>query len=213
MSLFEAFQNVLQSFGMENVTHPLFYNSKIAIRFNIGDNGNDVYVDLRDEDSTVNPEYVNACFERVTQIYNRLKNKPDLLVIDGYICENETSENFVSSVKSTTGLPEPHEKKCEKVCKDEDVFTHIFLCWKLKDFHPDKLFREIILADFGSGNHFLTSSVYFVCTNDNVLFHLYDDRGADLISDKKETICYIYEELNHLILDYDREKIDATFKT
>lgn len=209
MSLFESFQNILRSFGMEKIIHPLFYHSKIALRFNIGDNYNDVYI----EDSIVNPEYVNACFERVIQIFNRLKTKPDLLVIDGYIYENETVEHFVSSVIAATDLPQPDEINCERVCEDEAEFDHIFLCWKSSGFNPNKLFREIILADLGSGNHFLTSSVYFVSTKDNVLFHLYDDRGADLIADKKESILHIYKELNDFILDHDRAKIDATFRT
>ncbi len=39
------FETVIKSFGIQNLTHPLLYNSKIAIRFNIGDNGNDVYID------------------------------------------------------------------------------------------------------------------------------------------------------------------------
>lgn len=209
MSLFESFQNVLRAFGMEKITHPLFYNAKIALRFDIGGNGNDVYV----EDSIVNPEYVNACFERVIQIFARLKTKPDLLVIDGYIYENETVEHFVSSVIAATDLPQPDEINCERVCEDEAEFDHIFLCWKSSGFNPNKLFREIILADLGSGHHFLTSSVYFVSTKDNVLFHLYDDRGADLIAEKKENLCQIYQELNHFILEHDRAKIDATFRT
>ena len=60
MSLLGSFQDVLLSFGMKEIKHPLFYNSKIAIRFNIGDNGNEVYVGLTDEDSLVNPQYVNT---------------------------------------------------------------------------------------------------------------------------------------------------------
>lgn len=211
MSLLKSFQDVLLSFGLKEITHPLFYNSKIAIRFNIGENGNEVYVGLTDEDSLVNPQYVNACFERAKQVYSRLRNEPDLLVIDGYI--EESAERFISSVMCATGLWEPDEKKYERTFQDEAAATHIILCWKLNDFNPDKLIREIILADLGGGNHFLTSSVYFVCTDDHVLFHLYDDQGADLIADKKETICHIYEDMNYYILDHDRERIDAIFKT
>ena len=58
----------------------------------------------------------------------------------------------------------------------------------------------------------MTSSVYFICSDDNVLFHLYDDRGADLCAEKIESISHIYKKLSNLILDYDRERIDAIFK-
>ena len=88
----------------------------------------------------------------------------------------------------------------------------MFLLWNLNNFKPNKLLEEIIKADLGSGNYFLTSSVYFICKEDNVLFHLYDNRGADLVTDKKEKIQHIYHRLNELILDYDRERIDNIFK-
>lgn len=212
MSLYESFQNVIFSLGMKEITHPIFYNCSIGIRFNIGDNGNEVYIDKSGEELSVNPNYVTACLARSLKIYHSIKYEPDLLAIDGYLCENETVEDFISSVVSATDLPQPNEIKSEITHDDEEEFIHVFLLWNLNDFNPNKLLEEIIKADLGSSNLFLTSSVYFVCTKDNVLFHLYDDRGADLVADKKEKIQHIYYELNDLILHYDREKIDDIFK-
>ena len=133
------------------------------------------------------------------------------MAIEGYLCKNEIIEDFISSVVSATGLLQPNEINSEITHDDEDEFIHVILFWKLNDFKPNKILEEIIKADLGSGNFFLTSSVYFVCTKDTVLFHLYDNRGADLVTDKKEKIQHIYYELNDLILDYDREKIDNIF--
>jgi len=212
MSIYESFEKVIASLGMAELTHPIFYNSPIGIRFNIGDNGNDVYIDESREELSVNPNYVTACLERSLKIYHSLKSEPDLLAIEGYLCENESVEDFISSVVSATDSPQPNEIKSELTRDDEDEFVHVFLLWNLNDFNPNKLLEEIIKSDLGSGNFFLSSSVYFVCTKDNVLFHLYDDRGADLVADKKEKIQHIYYELNDLILDYDREKIDDIFK-
>ena len=210
MSIYESFKKVIASLGMEKLTHPIFYNSPIGIRFNIGDNGNDVYVDKSGEEFVVNPNYIAACLQRSLDIYNSLNNEPNLLAIEGYLCENESVENFISSVVSVTDLPQPNEIKSE-LTHDEDEFIHVFLLWNLNNFNPNKLLEEIVKADLGSGNFFLTSSVYFVCAKDNVIFHLYDDRGADLIANKKENIQHIYHKLNDLILDYDREKIDSIF--
>ena len=212
MSIYESLKKVIASLEMEELTHPIFYNLPIGIRFNIGDNGNDVYIDESREELSVNPNYVTVCLERSLKIYHSLKSEPDLLAIEGYLCENESVEDFISSVVSATDLPQPNEIKSELTRDDEDEFVHVFLLWNLNDFNPNKLLEEIIKADLGSGNFFLSSSVYFVCTKDNVLFHLYDDRGADLVADKKEKIEHIYYELNDLILDYDREKIDDIFK-
>ena len=212
MSIYESFKKVIASLGMEELTHPIFYNSPIGIRFNIGDNGNDVYIYESQEELSVNPNYVTACLERSLKIYHSLKSEPDLLAIEGFLCQNETVEDFISSVVSATDLPQPNEIKSELTHDDKDELIHVFLLWNLNDFNPNKLLEEIIKADLGSGNFFLTSSVYLICTKDNVLFHLYDDRGADLVTEKKEKIQHIYYELNDLILDYDREKIDDIFK-
>ena len=38
------------------------------------------------------------------------------------------------------------------------------------------------------------------------IFHIYDDRGADLIAASIDSIQGIYEKYNNWILDYDREK-------
>lgn len=201
MSIYESFKKVIASLGMRRLMHPVFYNCPIGIRFNIGDNGNEVYLDKSGEELSVNPNYITACLERSLKVYHSLKSKPDLLAIEGYLYEDETVEDLIASVVAATDLPQPNEIKSEHARDDEDEFTHVFLLWTLNDFNPEKLLEEIIKADLGSGNFFLTSSVYFVCTNDNVLFHLYDDRGADLVSDKKEKIQHIYHKLNDLISD------------
>ena len=61
---------------------------------------------------------------------------------------------------------------------------------------------------------FVGNSMFFriSCADDNVLFHLYDDRGTDLCAEKTENISHIYHDLNDLILEYDKEKIDSIFK-
>ena len=212
MNLYNTFEKVIKSFGMQTITHPLFYNSKVAIRFNIGDNGNEVYLDENKEDFTVNPEYVSACLKRAKQIYRTLRNAPNILVIEGYLCENDSVEDFINTVITATDLQYPQETKIQKISAEGEEFNHIFLCWELNEFNPSKLLQKIIIADLGSGNHFLTSSVYFVCSEDNILFHLYDDRGADLCAGKAVSISHIYKQLNHLILEYDKEKIDSIFK-
>ena len=45
-----------------------------------------------------------------------------------------------------------------------------------------------------------------------LILHMYDDRGLDIISAKKETIVSIYKKHKDIILDYDREQIDKQFE-
>jgi len=75
----------------------------------------------------------------------------------------------------------------------------------------DKLLKEIIKADIG-GCGALASSVYFLDKTNFVLFHLYDDRGLDLVAADKELLRPIFEHFNNWILDYDKEQINKTFE-
>lgn len=57
----------------------------------------------------------------------------------------------------------------------------------------------------------MSSNVYFINVRDNLLFHLYDDRGADVVSMDKEILRPLYIKCNNFILDHDREDIDRVF--
>jgi hypothetical protein len=199
VSLFTIFQTVLASLGMSELAHPIFDHSPVGIRFDIGENGNEIY----GEDGSVNPRYVAACLERCLAVYHRLKTPPDLLVIEGYLDEEERVEDLISSVRSATDLPQPDEIASEG--------SRVLLLWDLQDFHPGTLLEGIIRAELGGGHPILTSSVYFICTRDRVLFHVYDDRGADLVAARQDTIQHIYREFTDWILDDDREKIEDRF--
>ncbi len=213
LSIYTDFENVLKSLGMDEITHPLFYNSKVGIRFNIGGNGNKIYTD----DDNVNPQYISTCLERAKIIYKELPLKPNVLIIEGFLDENDISyeasnvEEFIEYIISFTKLSVPDEIKKVVCYEEKEMFEKVCLCWNLESFNPDKLLEEIIKSDFCNGCQALSSSVYFANTVNNTIFHLYDDRGADLVADNTETLINVYKNLNDLILDYDREKIDGVF--
>ncbi|MBD3108934.1 DUF3885 domain-containing protein [Bacillus sp. AGMB 02131] len=52
---------------------------------------------------------------------------------------------------------------------------------------------------------------YFININRKTIFHIYDDRGCDLIAASADSIREIYEQYNDWILDYDRHRIGQLF--
>lgn len=54
--------------------------------------------------------------------------------------------------------------------------------------------------------------IYFINVTRKMIYHLYDDRGCDVIASNKEDLRTLYEEFNDWILDYDREQINKIFK-
>lgn len=202
--LSEKFTKTLIKIGMPILKAPLFYNSPIGIRFLIGKE-QPVYLDGASSDDLIpNPKYISAALERAESIYNSLLHQPDILRIDTDI----TLENL-----KQLQLPKPHEQTWEQIHYEDISFLQKQLFWNLShfDFNPHFLLKEIIKADIGGAMKDLTSNVYFINTEDSILFHLYDDCGADLLASDKNTLRPFYETYNDWLLDYDRTKIDKLF--
>lgn len=207
-SLKDKFSKTIKSIGFQKLVHPIFYNSEIGIRFEIGNPKTNNYVG-----KTINPKYINEAFDRAITLYQNLPHPPDVLRIDMYPAEEVTPDHMITLENiCDLGLVQPLEIYDETVTDEDDSFIRRHLYWDLTTtkINTDMLLREIILSDFGriSG---LASNVYFINTQDNVLFHMYDDRGADVISADKELLRPLYEKYNSWILSYDKEQIDKTF--
>lgn len=233
-SLADDFKKVVHGIGMSELTHPIFYtlldearlsggiklrdapgyNVPGGIRFEIG-TGDSVYLDQTgEEDRMVNPSYVSQAFGRAEAIFKKLPYPPNLLRIDGHPDGNQVKEEILTVCRAS-GLPDPHEQVLEEVLLEdgEASFLRIQMYWDLERIPAvsDRLMKEIIMADIGGYSGF-ASSVYFADTRHRVLFHLYDDRGADLAAADKELIRPLYEKFQSWILDYDREKIEKEFE-
>ncbi len=210
--LFEHFYSTLYSIGMESLKHPVFYNAPIGIRFKIGGE-EDVYMkENSSNEYTYAPDYVLAALKRAETIYTNLPCSPHILRIDGYPDEEVSAQELIFDICNAAGLPQPHEQVSMFLQCEEDVITQLQLYWDLRkaSFRSEILLREIIKADIGGYSGF-ASSVYFADTKNSVLFHLYDDRGADLVAARKDTLYPVFEQFGDWILDYDRDRINSIF--
>jgi hypothetical protein len=102
---------------------------------------------------------------------------------------------------------------------EEDDITHQFvLQCKNNDIKYAQLLKAICYEDFPHPSTILKNNqqsgynIYFVNMTRKIIFHLYDDRGCDVLAADKETIRFLYEQYNGWILDYDRKEIDILFK-
>lgn len=198
--------------GMKRLQNPIFYNSPVGIRFEISDPRGEVYCNDK-----LNPKYVQTAYEKVFTIYQNMLCKFDTLLWTIYPDEyNDNSINLLKNFMKITELSLPQEKYSEMEYLDDDndeQIKKIYYYWDLRTnfININKLLEEIIKADFG-GFEALVSSVFLFDTKLNVLFHLYDDRGLDIVSEKREAIYSLYKNYNEWILDYDREHIDTVFR-
>jgi len=91
-----------------------------------------------------------------------------------------------------------------KVLAEKINYKNILTAIGHTNFPPrePRLDRNGVLTD---------KEVYFINSSKRLIFHMYDDRGLDIIATDKETIRPIYENYNSWLLDYDRERIDKQF--
>ena len=181
-----SFELAIDRIGLKTLPCAVFYSVPYGIRFQIGGD-EDIYLG---DHRKPNGAYIENAVDRALKIYSQLPAAPDILRIDEYL-------NL-----SIPGLPKPNQRVGDSSywsIPKEPTFLR-------------KLFREIIRAEIDStGIEGLVSNVYFLNSERNVLFHLYDDRGADVVAADKEILRPLYESCKDWILDHDREQIDRTF--
>ena len=208
--LAEQFQKVITGLGMERLEHPLFYRAPVGIRFEIGGE-EPIYLDRSAASLKTDPAYVQGALGRASAVYQKLPAVPDLLRIDGYPGE-ESTESLLTVIRKRGGLPAPTEQiATTEMDEDGDAYAQVQFYWDLSEiaFQPEQLLREIILGDIGGWNGFV-SSVYLTGPGP-FLYHLYDDRGLDVLGGSRELLFPLYHQFHDWILEYDLEQIDRVF--
>ena len=160
MELLNKFYYVLNAFEMKNIELPLFYNSKVGIRFDIGDS--------IDSDS-LNDKYINDCYERANKILDSLDYQPDILALKLYFDKQSSLEKDIKRIIELVGLtlPQVVDKK-----ETEEKNNIAILLWDLSktSISKEKLLKEILKSEIG-GESLLSSSVFWICCESNIIFH------------------------------------------
>ena len=181
------FEASMQRLGLQTLPCAVFYAAPFGLRFAIGGD-EDIYLG---DHRKPNGAYIENALDRALNIYARLPAAPDILRIDD--CPG----------LSIPGLPRPEQQAGDAAY------------WRIPK-EPEflrKLLREIIKAEIHPGGiEELVSNVYFLNSRKDVLFHLYDDRGADVAAPEKELLRPLYEACGDWILDFDREQIRRIFE-
>lgn len=198
--------NVVDRVGMKELKGPVFYNANVGIRFEVG-RGKIYKVNTK----KVRVGYIEGAYKRAKRIYEKLAEGMDVVVIDAY--SDRVGENInIYEYCKKLGISQPSQ--VEKILDGEenDWYT-LRMYWDIKkdNLNVNKILREIVKADLG-GHYELVSSVYFVDTEKAIVYHMYDDRGLDVVAEDKESIYEVYKEFNSWILDYDRKTIEEIFE-
>lgn len=200
--LHKNFEKILEHIGvMKSLPTALFYETPFGIHFEIG-SFKRIYLH-----KGINPVYLRSAFYRARTLFDDLPVHPNILRIDVY------QYDLNKIVLKEVGLSEPDEIIKELIKYDNYKSIQYHLYWDLRKIKTEEIYRlllEIIKADIG-GFNFLASNVYFANTDYNLLYHLYDDRGAYIVAENKSILYSLYKEYNAWIFQYDRERIGKIF--
>lgn len=193
---------------------PLFYSWNIGIRFELG-------VEWGNESNYPNKSYVSGCYKRAITLFEHLHSPMEDMFIVIDVHDFDKGKNLKQQVKNFSPyveksllfsvkhqeLPYIHPEDDEEGTYKTHRFT---LKCKRSELKYIPLLKAICNQDMGL-NPRISHRVYFININRKTIFHVYDDRGCDLLGTSTSPIRDAYNQYNDWILDYDRPEIDKVF--
>ncbi|SFS70045.1 DUF3885 domain-containing protein [Marininema halotolerans] len=183
---------------------PLFYNWNIGIRFELGD--------PHEEDEK---KYMERVLKRGLTLLKALHQNHDELFIVCYYDKLKREpykkvNAFNRSMRNKHVKYQMHHQvfpfREPEEDEDDEYETHrLLLKCEVQDVNLPKMIRRFFYRND-------MPRLYFVNIKRGTIFSIYDDRGCDLVSTKKENIEEIYYTFNEWILDWDRSRIDGLFQ-
>lgn len=182
---------------------PFFYNNNVGIRFEIGigDTNDEVYIP-------------NANTRAITIFEDLFDVDDDILIIVNSFRENDETNSISDNILDCLGediclsynlLPNVYDEE------DEDYkMVQFYIECKIRHLDYEKLIRMICNSDFGI-EPMIDDEIYVVNITKDLVYHLYDDRGLDVVSNDVDILKDIYRKRNSWILEYDRQRIDSIF--
>ncbi|MGX9292388.1 DUF3885 domain-containing protein [Bacillus sp. A015] len=195
------------------LTPSLFYQWPFGLRFEVADWSIEKEADVLEKAGDRAFEIVKYAFHPgddillVTDVYTKHAHeltKRKLLVYQKYV--HRQVRNRLRHEPLTYVRPELEEAlKLER-------FT---LNCQLQDIRLRPLLHAMCQEDFYAPNQIMKGKldyeIYLINLSKQMIFHLYDDRGCDLIAADPERLRPVYEGLPHWLLDYDRAQMDRLF--
>lgn len=161
-------------------------------------------------DEIIEPEDVILFVTKVlTQKNNPFLQKRPLNIYRKYI--KHKSDLYKLRLEKLTDIGEGFGEE------DSLVYRFVYAGKKGDILYP-QLLKALCYQDFDHPSTILKNQqesgydVYFINLTKKFIYHLYDDRGCDILAKNKEDIHFLYEKYNGWVLEYDREKIDAVFQ-
>lgn len=177
---------------------PIFYKTPLALRFEIGPDAEIAQLSLT--------TYLEKVYQRAVYLLDRASSTYDYLLFSQYQDEDRELGRELADFMARFGFDQPIQSEVvEVLVEGESCYfnRHLFAVTQ-QDL--ENIVREIIWADHG-GLSYLSASVTFLSSRDQVLYHCYDDRGVDIAAVNRQTRRALFTFCHDLLFDYDMEEM------
>lgn len=187
-------------FGEHQLVGPFFYATPLALKFEVGP--------AEEAETLPKKVYLDRAYARAVELLERASSAYDYVVLSLLRQEDRDIDTYLwhfSSKFNFDKVPEPELIEVEDLTGDVLVFERYLL--PVTDQDLKALLKEIIKADHG-GFNYLSSSVLFLSSQDNIIYHCYDDRGVDIAVLDDDKRRQLFTDCHDLLFDYDMEEME-----
>lgn len=197
----------LKEFQLEHnqLVGPFFYTTPLALKFEIGP--------AEEAETLPRKVYLNRAYARAVELLERASSAYDYVILSLLRQEDRDIDTYLwhfTSKFNFDKVPEPELIEVEDLTGDVLVFERYLL--PVTDQDLKALLKEIIKADHG-GFNYLSSSVLFLSSQDNIIYHCYDDRGVDIAVLDDDKRRQLFTDCHDLLFDYDMEEMERRMES
>lgn len=169
---------------------PLFYNAPIGIRFK-----------LTNQKRVWEQGYMKNVYKRTYQIFKALHDENDELIV---VFRSSSSKAELSFLKRTDIL-------MKKFIRSRLRKTSVQLLSTKNEYaiacRPTDLKQKQLLQSIANRDLHIQPAIeeecYIINVSKGTIFHLYDDRALDVVSNNQRSLGLLQEKFNEWILDMD----------
>ncbi|HEM2792256.1 TPA: DUF3885 domain-containing protein [Streptococcus suis] len=187
-------------FGEHQLVGPFFYATPLALKFEIGP--------AEEAETLPKKVYLDRAYARAVELLEQASSAYDYVTLSLLRQEDRDIDTYLwhfTSKFNFNKCPEPELIEVEDWTGEVLVFERYL--FPVADQDLKALLREIIKADHG-GFNYLSSSVLYLSSQDNIIYHCYDDRGVDIAVLDDDKRLELFTDCHDLLFDYDMEEME-----
>ncbi|MFM0580771.1 DUF3885 domain-containing protein [Streptococcus suis] len=187
-------------FGEHQLVGPFFYATPLALKFEVGP--------AEEAETLPKKVYLDRAYARAVELLEQASSAYDYVVLSLLRQEDRDIDSYLwhfTSKFNFNKCPEPELIEVEDWTGEVLVFERYL--FPVTDQDLNALLKEIIKADHG-GFNYLSSSVLFLSSQDNIIYHCYDDRGVDIAVLDDDKRRQLFTDCHDLLFDYDMEEME-----